>query len=151
MNEEEYADYINKQIYPVISKISLTFASLVVLTMIALSMHDFKLVNRVTLRLQTAISCYDIWLHSVPLWARVYATPESTLCPFIGYQGVAFPLLYCFLNLCIGINLQLVFIHGVKTTNKIEAAYWIGSILLTLIITIPPLGILISYVLINLY
>ncbi|KAI9290664.1 hypothetical protein K502DRAFT_369043 [Neoconidiobolus thromboides FSU 785] len=122
------------------SKISLTSASVVVLTMIVISIIDYKLVDRVTLRLQTAISSYDIWLHCIPFWSRQFNYEGSPLCTFIGYQGVAFPLFYCFLNVAIGINLQLVFIHGVKTTKKIEAAYWIGSILLTLIITIPPLA-----------
>ncbi|KAI9290631.1 hypothetical protein K502DRAFT_369063, partial [Neoconidiobolus thromboides FSU 785] len=141
MGTVEYIHSVTrKEIYPVLTKISLVAASLLVLIMILISIYDRKLVDRVTLRLQTAISCYDIWLHSIPLWLSRFNYKESPFCTFVGYHGVALPLYYCFLNVCIGINLQLIFIHGINVTWKIEACYWIGSILLTLLITIPPLG-----------
>ncbi|KAI9294733.1 hypothetical protein K502DRAFT_365596 [Neoconidiobolus thromboides FSU 785] len=141
MNAIEYKNYIRVQVFPKISLLSLVLAIIVVLTMIAFTIYDRKLVNRVTLRLQTVIACYDIWSHSFPLWARENSKEGNPLCLAIAYQVFAFPLFYSFLNVAIGINLQLVFIHGIFITKKIEAGYYIGSILLTLLITIPPLAL----------
>ncbi|KAI9294734.1 hypothetical protein K502DRAFT_365597 [Neoconidiobolus thromboides FSU 785] len=141
MDATEYKNYIRVQVFPKISLLSLVLAIIVVLTMIAFTIYDRKLVNRVTLRLQTVIACYDIWSHSFPLWARENSKEGNPLCLAIAYQVFAFPLFYAFLNVAIGINLQLVFIHGIDITKKIEAGYYIGSILLTLLITIPPLAL----------
>ncbi|KAI9294732.1 hypothetical protein K502DRAFT_365595 [Neoconidiobolus thromboides FSU 785] len=141
MDARDYLKYIRYNVFPEISKVSLSLAIVVVLTMIAFTIYDRKLVNRVTLRLQTVIACYDIWSHSFPLWARENSKEGNPLCTTIAYQTFAFPLFYAFLNVAIGINLQLVFIHGIFITKKIEVAYYIGSILLTLLITIPPLAL----------
>ncbi|KAI9290561.1 hypothetical protein K502DRAFT_369117 [Neoconidiobolus thromboides FSU 785] len=141
MSEVSNATYVMKEVFPKVAIVSLSLACVVVVVMIALTIYDRKLVDRVSLRLQTVISCYDIWAHTFPLWTRVYNYRDSPLCTFIAYQSLAFPLFYTFLNVAIGINLQLIFIHGINITKRIEAAYWIGSILLTLIITIPPLAI----------
>ncbi|KAI9290896.1 hypothetical protein K502DRAFT_353522 [Neoconidiobolus thromboides FSU 785] len=81
MNLEEYSEYVNKVVYPTMSKVSLVLAIIVVLTMVLLTIaiYDFKLVDRVTLRLQTGVILYDIWLHSLPLWNRPYNKDGSPL------------------------------------------------------------------------
>ncbi|KAI9294739.1 hypothetical protein K502DRAFT_324703, partial [Neoconidiobolus thromboides FSU 785] len=74
-----------------------TLATIVVVVMIALTIYDYKLVNRVTLRLQTVISCYDIWSHSFLLWVRNNDYEGSPLCITIAYQSLAFPFFYALL------------------------------------------------------
>ncbi|KAI9290752.1 hypothetical protein K502DRAFT_179813 [Neoconidiobolus thromboides FSU 785] len=140
MDVKAYNNYVNEVVYPAISKCSLGLAIIVLLTMIILSIYDFKLVDRVTLRLQTGVTCYDIWLHSLPLWNRPYNYEGSPLCTFIAYQLFSFPLFYCFLNAAIGLNLQLIFLHNIKVTREIELRYWLGTVGLTLLITLPPLA-----------
>ncbi|KAI9290518.1 hypothetical protein K502DRAFT_353936 [Neoconidiobolus thromboides FSU 785] len=140
MSVTEYAKYIAKEVFPVMSKVSLVLAVVVMLTMVTLTIYDYKLVDRVTLRLQTGVIIYDIWFHSLPLWLDLYNYRGSPLCTFIGFQLSFFPLYYSFLNAAIGINFQLIFLHGVTITKKIELGYWIGTLLLTLLITLPPLA-----------
>lgn len=149
-------NYVYAYIYPVLSKISAWFAFFVILSMIGLSkiqfdlynnlitnwplgIYDFKLVDRVSLRLQVAISFYDLWLHTLPMWARPYQIQPSSMCTFISWQFIFCPTLYTLFNVAIGLNLQLVFFKNIHITKKIEIAYWLSAIAIGLIFSIPPL------------
>ncbi|KAI9293669.1 hypothetical protein K502DRAFT_366513 [Neoconidiobolus thromboides FSU 785] len=141
MEEVPYVKYIQDVVYPKLSIISATMACIVVLVMILFTIYDKSLVDRVSLRLQTVISCYDIWVHTAQIWKRQYQDGPSAMCTFIGWQYVFIPLFYAFLNFSIGANLQLIFLHGVYITKRIETLYWVIPIVLALIISIPPLAL----------
>ncbi|KAI9295486.1 hypothetical protein K502DRAFT_364986 [Neoconidiobolus thromboides FSU 785] len=128
-------------VYPTLSSMSAVLASLVVLTMIILSLYDFKLVNRVSLRLQTAVSALDIWTHTTALWFPLYNESASAMCTFIAWQRQFGPLIYLFLNISVATNLLLVFIKEARITKTVEIAYWVAPIIGAAIITIPPLAI----------
>ncbi|KAI9290637.1 hypothetical protein K502DRAFT_345174 [Neoconidiobolus thromboides FSU 785] len=104
--------FLREKYVPNISYASTFLALLIVLFMVGMSIYDHKLVDRVSLRLQTALAVYDLWLHSGPLW-------RTSLTESAG---------------------PLIFIHNMIVTKKIEVAYWIVPILFIVLITTPPLG-----------
>ncbi|KAI9298069.1 hypothetical protein K502DRAFT_362658 [Neoconidiobolus thromboides FSU 785] len=132
-------DYITGVVYPIMAQVSAILAAVVVITMVSLVIYDHKLVNRISLRLQTMISLIDIWTHTAYMWMRLFDY-EGPMCTFIGWSLIFFPLLYIFYNVVVAVNLQLVFLHNIKITNRIEAAYWIGPILLAFILATVPLA-----------
>ncbi|KAI9293186.1 hypothetical protein K502DRAFT_325459 [Neoconidiobolus thromboides FSU 785] len=133
--------YLAQEYVPKASYISACLVSINILFMIGMSIYDSKLVNRVSLRLQTALAAYDLWLHTGSLWKTPYAKGPGPLCVFFGWNMVATTLFYSFINVSIGVNLQLIFIHNKKITKRIEVGYWLVPILLSLIISVPPLAL----------
>ncbi|KAI9295543.1 hypothetical protein K502DRAFT_213910 [Neoconidiobolus thromboides FSU 785] len=132
--------YLSSVYYPNVSIISGIMALIVVLFMIVISIYDRKLVDRVSLRLQTGLSVYDIWLHGGALWKSISPAVPGIACTSRGYLALFFNILYAFLNVSIALNLQLIFIHNKTITRWVEVGYWVVPITLSLLISIPPLA-----------
>ncbi|KAI9295003.1 hypothetical protein K502DRAFT_236903 [Neoconidiobolus thromboides FSU 785] len=108
--------------------------------MVILSLYNRRLVDRVSLRLQTGLSVYDVWLHGGAIWRSISPAGANASCTTRGYLALFFNVFYAFLNVSIAINLQLVFLNNQIITKKMEAMYWLIPLTLSLILSIPPLG-----------
>ncbi|KAI9291501.1 hypothetical protein K502DRAFT_368399 [Neoconidiobolus thromboides FSU 785] len=114
-------------------------SSLLVLSLFTITaLFRPDLVNRTTLRLQVAISAID-FLNST--FALFHHTVKSgPFCIFIGFWRNYGEEIYCFFNIMIALNLQLVFIHKKTPSRKWEYFYWGFPITLAAILSFIPLG-----------
>ncbi|KAI0244374.1 hypothetical protein L0F63_003669 [Massospora cicadina] len=93
--------------------------------------------NRVSLRLQAGISLCDVVLHFLLLqFSRRF---NGALCSLFGFSHVVFRQWYCFLNIAIGINLQLIFIHELNPKPQWEVMYWVFPVIVSFLLNVPPL------------
>ncbi|KAI0243635.1 hypothetical protein L0F63_003309 [Massospora cicadina] len=108
------------------------FSSMLVLVILGvLAFHNYRLVNRISLRLTAGIAVVDIVNHP----------PRGGLCVVSGMIRLAGRQMYCFLNIAIAVNLQLIFINGLRPRGWWEAYYWLVPTLLVLLLNVPPMGI----------
>ncbi|KAJ9062051.1 hypothetical protein DSO57_1014901 [Entomophthora muscae] len=61
------------------------------------------------------------------------------MCVFSGMLRVAGRQMYCFLNIAIAVNLQLIFINGLRPSAKWEMFYWGIPVFLVTVMNSPPL------------
>ncbi|KAI9290726.1 hypothetical protein K502DRAFT_326596 [Neoconidiobolus thromboides FSU 785] len=140
MQDSPLYNFLYKDFYPISSLISVSLSGSIIIVMASLALYKKTLVDRVSLRLQIAISFYDIWLHTMPFWSREIKD-AGTMCTFLGWQQAFFPLVYTLINAIIGINLQIAFLHRIDITRNIEILYWILPIVIGLTITAPLLAL----------
>ncbi|ORX90952.1 hypothetical protein K493DRAFT_356183 [Basidiobolus meristosporus CBS 931.73] len=113
----------------------------VVLITLGLWLYDRRLMNRVSLRLNAAISAVDA-LRAAVVLAYTYMS-ESTpkhVCVSSAWFIIFSADLYLFLSASVAFNLQWVVLQERKLARWIELyVYYVGSLVLALIISCVPL------------
>ncbi|KAI8580247.1 hypothetical protein K450DRAFT_237537 [Umbelopsis ramanniana AG] len=103
-----------------------------------LRIYDKKLVDRVSLRLNAAISATDV-VNSMGLLIYTFSNSEGASCTFSAFLIIWLSNQYIFLTTAIAFNLQWLFLHK-KALGNLEKWYFICPIGLALITAIIPLA-----------
>ncbi|KAI9298842.1 hypothetical protein K502DRAFT_362061 [Neoconidiobolus thromboides FSU 785] len=114
--------------------VSLIAASSVLALFVIARILKPNLVKRVTLRLQTGSAATDFILHIINIY-----DDDSAQCTTLGFFRYFTRLAYCFINISIAINLQLIFIHEKEPNNSWEIIYWSASLFLAIVLNIPQI------------
>ncbi|KAL1920986.1 uncharacterized protein VTP21DRAFT_11621 [Calcarisporiella thermophila] len=118
--------------------LSIIGGSLVVLITLGLWLYDRRLVDRISLRLNVAISLVDIAKAAAILYYTFY-TVEGFWCSFNVFFIVLTTNLYLFLTTSIAFNLQWVVLMEKPYRPWMEKwLYFFGSIFISLVFSVPP-------------
>lgn len=112
---------------------------LVVLMIVAGSVANRALVDRVSLRLTLAISAVDVGKATAMLLYS-HADGDTFGCAMISFAIQWFTLVYLLLNSAILLNIQLICFHGIAFKRGMELAYWVVCFSLPTLLLLPPLG-----------
>ncbi|KAJ9062053.1 hypothetical protein DSO57_1014902 [Entomophthora muscae] len=123
----------------VLNQVSAVSAGLILVILGVLAIHDAKMVNRISLRLTAGIALVDLMNHLNNVLHRTLS--EGDLCVISGFWRVFGRQLYCFLNVSIALNLQLILLGGHRPKPSWEKYYWIFSLGIPLVMNLPPLAL----------
>ncbi|ORX94117.1 hypothetical protein K493DRAFT_374209 [Basidiobolus meristosporus CBS 931.73] len=121
----------------VLNAFSLASACLILLAILLMRIYRRDLTQRVSLHLTCGIAVADILFHTASM-EKPKVTSPGAYCRFTVWLIVFSNLLFIFLTVCIGINLLMVFIFGMRDPHFLEKCYFAASILLALGISIIP-------------
>ncbi|KAL1916386.1 uncharacterized protein VTP21DRAFT_5577 [Calcarisporiella thermophila] len=132
-------NYLTVQFNVYLNIFSIIGGLIVVLITFFLWIYDFRLVNRVSLRLNFAISAIDI-IKAALIYSYTFADNSSGWwCGFSVWFITWLTILYLLLNVAIAFNLQWIILLQRPLHRWMERGlYFLGSLLLSLAITLPP-------------
>ncbi|ORX84306.1 hypothetical protein K493DRAFT_360740 [Basidiobolus meristosporus CBS 931.73] len=118
--------------------LSVIFNLLVILIFAIFHSLKSHLVNRVSLRLTFAVATVDLFYSAFQIVSDVTKENEF-LCALSVWGFIQTTHLSTFLTVMIAFNLQVIFVHGKRQTQKYEKYYYSIAGLLSLAISLPPL------------
>ncbi|KAI0233915.1 hypothetical protein L0F63_001422 [Massospora cicadina] len=90
---------------------------------------DRAAMDRVSIRFTLAVAVVDA-LNAGMILFYTLIHDDTGFCTFISLASHWLMLFYLFLNVCIALNLQLVFVHGLVLGRRFEYSLWAGTFLL---------------------
>ncbi|KAJ9088296.1 hypothetical protein DSO57_1024553 [Entomophthora muscae] len=124
----------------IVNWLSIFAAAAVVGVILSALAIDKKTMNRVSIRITLVISILDI-LRSTLTLLFIENGLESWECVMEEMAENFLTLVYFFLNMCIAVNLHLIFLKGYSFNPLWERGYWIGSFGLAMLLSsVAPAG-----------
>ncbi|KAI0243636.1 hypothetical protein L0F63_003310, partial [Massospora cicadina] len=127
------------QVVQVMNGVGFISALTIFLILGILAIYDYKMVNRISLRLTAAIAFTDLVIHANNFVRN--SMSEGPWCALSGFLRVFGRQAYCFLNISIALNLHLILLIGLRPKAKWEKYYWALSFLVPLAMNLPPLAL----------
>ncbi|KAI9290452.1 hypothetical protein K502DRAFT_354042 [Neoconidiobolus thromboides FSU 785] len=118
--------------------LSVVSSVIVLVFFIITAIFEQKLINRTSLRLQVGVSIVNLLNAAFALQHHTVKT--GNFCKFIAFWRNFGEQMYCFLNIAIALNLQLIYIQSKKPKRVWEQLYWGLSLTLSLALSFVPLS-----------
>ncbi|KAI9291502.1 hypothetical protein K502DRAFT_368400 [Neoconidiobolus thromboides FSU 785] len=118
--------------------LSIVSSVIVLVFFIIAVIFEHKSINRTSLRLQVGVSIVNLLNAAFALQHHTVKT--GNFCIFIAFWRNFGEQLYCFLNIAIALNLQLIYIQSKKPKQLWEQFYWGVSLTLSLALSFVPLN-----------
>ncbi|KAI9496560.1 hypothetical protein BDB00DRAFT_926759 [Zychaea mexicana] len=128
-----------QQINIIANSISIASASTVLIILLAMRIYDYRLVDRVSLRLTAATSLTDL-ISSVSLLLYCYTDSNGSACHIAAFLIIWLTNQYMFLTTAIAFNLQWLFLQSRYYNPVFEKWYYIVSVALSLLTAVLPLS-----------
>ncbi|KAH8548554.1 hypothetical protein BGW37DRAFT_178269 [Umbelopsis sp. PMI_123] len=136
--EFHWQSEVIKTLNIVCNSVSIACGMVVLTVTAALRIYDKKLVDRVSLRLNAAVSATDV-VNSMALLIYTFSNSEGASCTFSAFLIIWLSNQYIFLTTAIAFNLQWLFLHK-RALGNLEKWYFICAIGLAFIAAIIPLA-----------
>ncbi|KAG2176499.1 hypothetical protein INT43_005739 [Umbelopsis isabellina] len=126
------------QLNVICNSISIVCGMIVLTITAALRIYNKKLVDRVSLRLNAAVSATDV-VNSIALLIYTFEDEEGNSCKFSAFLIIWLSNQYIFLTTAIAFNLQWLFLHN-RSLGNLEIWYFVCAIGFALLTAIIPLA-----------